>query len=184
MPKIDQDGVRQAVESLLKALGQDLSDENLQGTPERVAKFWQEFFSPPPVREAFFSTEGQWVALGPIETYSLCAHHLLPIALKTYVVYRPMGKVIGVSKIARIVQEESAALILQEKFTRAIAVRMGEFSAGALVLVEGEHFCLRMRGPRSQALMTTMEVVGVVRRNPLFRREAFQLLTSLRGAHG
>jgi GTP cyclohydrolase I len=180
-PGIDQAAVQQAIEQMLRAFGEDPNRDGLKKTPERVAKMYVELldgYRQDPlaiVNDALFEeTYDEMVLVRDIEFYSLCEHHLLPILGRAHVAYFPNGRVLGLSKIPRLVDMFAHRLIVQERMTRQIAEFMEELlhPFGVAVVVEGLHLCATMRGVKKQeARMTTSTMLGAFRKNPATREE-------------
>lgn len=180
--KIDAARVRQAVEQILAAVGEDPQRDGLLNTPDRYVRMLDELlegYRVDPVallNEAIFEeTYDEMVIVRDIEFYSMCEHHMLPFLGRAHVAYFPKGKVIGLSKIPRIVDMFARRLQVQERMTRQIA----EFIDGVLnpwgvaVVIEGLHLCATMRGVKKHdARMTTSAMFGVFR-NSLATREEF-----------
>ncbi|HET6779695.1 MAG TPA: GTP cyclohydrolase I FolE, partial [Nitrososphaera sp.] len=151
---------------LLIELGENPDREGLAGTPNRIADMYEEIFSGYRMDaelDVSFSEETEAVIAKDIQFYSMCEHHMLPFFGKIHVAYIPSGKVFGVSKLVRLVEKYSRRLQIQERLTKQIAdelVRMGV--KGALVIVEGEHLCMKMRGVRNDNSITTIAHRGVI----------------------
>lgn len=166
---------------LLQNIGEDPHQEGLQRTPNRVARMYEELtagYRVDPeelVNGALFEVEySEMVLVKDIEFYSLCQHHLLPFFGRAHVAYLPAGKVIGLSKIPRIVEMYARRLQLQEQMTRQIAVQLDEIlrPLGVAVVVEGQHLCSMMRGvQKANATMKTSTLLGAFQTNPLLRTE-------------
>ena len=179
--KIDQAGVFQAVQQLLIAVGEDPTRQGLRETPDRVARMYAELLEGywvDPValvnRAVFEDTYDEMVIVRDIEFYSLCEHHLLPFLGRAHVAYFPRGKVIGLSKIPRIVDMFSRRLQVQERMTREIAEFIHNLlnPHGVAVVVEGLHLCATMRGVKKHdARMTTSAMFGAFRKNLATRQE-------------
>lgn len=179
--KIDQAGVLQAIQQLLIAVGEDPYREGLRNTPERVARMYAELLEGywmDPVAlvngAVFDDTYDEMVIVRDIEFYSLCEHHLLPFLGRAHVAYFPRGKVIGLSKIPRIVDMFSRRLQVQERMTREIAEFLHNLlnPHGVAVVVEGLHLCATMRGVKKHdARMTTSAMYGAFRKNLATRQE-------------
>ena len=170
-----------AVAQLLTALGERPEREGLRNTPKRVARMFAELMSgyhADPERivngAVFNITYDQMVIVRDIEFYSLCEHHLLPFLGRAHVAYMPAGKVIGLSKIPRIVDLYARRLQVQERMTRQIADQLQELlhPTGVAVVVEGLHLCTMMRGVKKHgARMTTSAMHGAFRTNLATRQE-------------
>jgi GTP cyclohydrolase I len=178
---IDRDYIEGAVSGILKAIGEDPEREGLLKTPERVAKAYDELLSgyrTDPIdllNEAIFEVSyDEMVIVRDIEFYSLCEHHMLPFLGRAHVAYLPRGKVIGLSKIPRIVDMFAKRLQVQERMTRQIADLVDELlhPKGVAVVVEGLHLCSVMRGVKKHdARMTTSSMSGAFRSNISTRQE-------------
>lgn len=176
---VDRRKFEEAARLILEGLGVDLSDENFRDTPKRFADIWEEFAkgSNSEVEEVLFTQKSDLVIVSGIRAYSFCPHHLLPIEYKVHVAYRPSGKVIGLSKIPRIVHKLAQRLVLQERITEDIAdeVARATGSNDVLVIVEGRHFCMLMRGPRVDAKVVTEASRGAFSDREL-RKEVLMLM--------
>jgi GTP cyclohydrolase I len=178
---IDQERIADAVRVILESIGEDPKREGLLRTPERVAKAYGELLSgyrTDPIEllnEAIFDVSyDEMVIVRDIEFYSLCEHHMLPFLGRAHVAYLPKGKVIGLSKIPRIVDMFARRLQVQERMTRQIADLVDELlhPKGVAVVVEGLHLCSVMRGVRKHdARMTTSSMSGAFRTNLPTRQE-------------
>lgn len=178
---IDEDSIEDAVIQLLKAFGEEPSRPGLIRTPGRIAQMYKELlvgYRIDPVamvNDALFEvTYDEMVLVRDIEFYSLCEHHLLPFMGRAHVAYFPRGKVLGLSKIPRIVDLFSRRLQLQERLTRQVADFINELldPHGVAVVVEGIHLCTMMRGVRKhEARMTTSTMLGAFRTSLATRQE-------------
>ncbi len=184
--KMDKKKIKQAVKQIIKAIGEDPEREGLKETPERVAEMYEEIFSgvrkdPKSVVKVFNSEEhDEMVILKDIPFYSVCEHHLMPFLGKAHIAYIPRGnKLIGLSKLARIVEIYAKRLQLQERLTTQIADTIKSLiePLGVLVIIEAEHLCMTMRGIKKPgSLMVTSAVRGVFRKNESTRKEALTLI--------
>lgn len=178
---IDEEAVSQAVRSMLQAFGENPSRSGLLNTPRRVARMYAELLSgyrQDPfklVNDALFEeTYDEMVLVRDIEFYSLCEHHMLPFLGRAHVAYFPHGKVLGLSKIPRIVDMFARRLQVQERMTRQIAEFIQELlhPYGVAVVIEGLHLCATMRGVKKHdARMTTSAMLGAFRNNLATREE-------------
>jgi GTP cyclohydrolase I len=178
---VDLPASEDAVLQLLRALGERPEREGLKNTPRRVARMYTEllsgYYADPEkiVNGALFNiTYDEMVIVRDIEFYSLCEHHLLPFLGRAHVAYIPRGKVIGLSKIPRIVDMYARRLQVQERMTRQIADLLQKLlePQGVAVVVEGLHLCSMMRGVKKHdARMTTSAMHGAFRNNPATRQE-------------
>ncbi|MFP3853404.1 MAG: GTP cyclohydrolase I FolE [Anaerolineales bacterium] len=173
--------VEEAVKQLLAAFGEDVGREGLRKTPERVARMYDELLAGYRVdpyaliNEALFEVDyTDMVIIKDIDYFSLCEHHLLPFMGRAHVAYIPSDKVIGLSKIPRVVDLFSRRLQVQERMTRQIADFIVEVldPIGVGVVVEGWHLCAAMRGVKKpNATMTTSALCGSFQENPKTRQE-------------
>jgi GTP cyclohydrolase I len=181
---ISHEDVMRAVRQLLLAIGEDPTRQGLRETPDRVARMYTElldgYFVDPValVNDAVFEeTYDEMVIVRDIEFYSLCEHHLLPFLGRAHVAYFPRGKVIGLSKVPRIVDMFARRLQVQERMTRQIAEFIDNLlnPYGVAVVVEGLHLCATMRGVKKHdARMTTSAMFGAFRKNIATRQEFFE----------
>lgn len=179
--EIDSVSIKTAIASLLTAFGENPEREGLKRTPERVASMYSELlvgYKADPkkiVNDALFDVKyDEMVIVRDIEFYSLCEHHLLPFMGRVHVAYIPNGKVIGLSKIPRIVDMFARRLQVQERLTRQVAdlIRDTLNPHGVAVVVEGLHLCMMMRGVKKHnARMTTSAMHGAFRSNLATRQE-------------
>ncbi len=178
---IDQERIAAAVTEILAATGEKVDREGLRNTPERVARMYEELlagYRQDPVEvlnDAIFEVSyDEMVLVRDIEFYSLCEHHMLPFIGRAHVAYLPKGKVIGLSKIPRIVDMFARRLQVQERMTRQIADLIMEVVEphGVAVVLEAVHLCSVMRGVKKHdARMTTSAMHGGFRKNPATRQE-------------
>lgn len=179
--ELDEDGIENAVRLLLASFGEDPDRTGIERTPTRVAQMYKELligYRTDPVamvNDALFEvTYDEMVLVRDIEFYSMCEHHLLPFMGRAHVAYFPRGKVIGLSKIPRIVDLFSRRLQLQERMTRQIADFINQLldPHGVAVVVEGLHLCAMMRGvQKHEARMTTSTMLGAFRTSIATRQE-------------
>jgi GTP cyclohydrolase I len=179
--EVDHEAVEQAVQTILKAVGEDPGREGLQRTPVRVARIYTELlegYHTDPfelLNDALFEVEYRdMVLVRDIEFYSLCEHHLLPFIGRAHIAYIPRRRVIGLSKIPRVVDMFAPRLQLQERMTRQIAEFMDALlqPLGVAVVLEGLHLCATLRGlKKHSARMTTSKMQGVFRSNLATREE-------------
>lgn len=171
---------------ILVGLGEDPDREGLQDTPKRAAKAMQYLCHgytqnvEEIVNGALFASDNdEMVIVADIELYSLCEHHLLPFIGKAHVAYIPTGKVLGLSKIARIVDMFARRLQIQENLTREIAEAIERVTgaAGVAVVIEAKHMCMMMRGVEKQnSVMNTSVMLGAFRSSSSTRMEFLQLI--------
>ena len=171
---------------LIEAIGEDLTREGLVDTPKRAAKAFKylnngyEKNLTEVLNDAVFTAETEdMVIVKDIELYSLCEHHLLPFIGKCHVGYLPQGKVLGLSKVARIVDMYARRLQIQEKLTKQIAdaIETAIDARGVAVVIEAKHLCMMMRGVAKQnSVMTTSVMTGIFRNHISTRSEFLNLL--------
>lgn len=181
----DEEGVRKAVKDFLVAIGEDPNREGLLDTPDRIARAGKELFgglyqSPKaPLSRRFKTDTDEMVLVRNIELYSVCEHHFMPFLGVAHIAYIPSdGMVVGLSKLARLVEVYARRPQVQERLTKQIAdALMEELGArGCLVVIDCEHLCMTMRGvKKSQARTTTSAVRGIMK-NAATRAEAMQLI--------
>jgi len=180
------DRIAKAYRELLRGIGEDLDREGLRRTPDRAARAL-EFLTQgyrqdldEIINDAVFQSDASEIILvKDIELYSLCEHHLLPFIGRAHVAYIPNGKVIGLSKVARIVDVFARRLQIQENLTTQIAESlMGCLEpAGVAVVVEAKHLCMMMRGVEKQnSVMKTSCLLGVFKEDARTRSEFLSLL--------
>lgn len=185
---MDKERIERAVREILLAVGEDPDREGLVETPRRVANMYAEVFSglenDPKQFIKLFTEENndEMVVVRDIPLYSMCEHHLLPFVGKAHIVYIPgEGKVIGLSKLARIVDNFARRPQLQERLTSQIADFLEEnlHPKGVAVIVEAEHLCMTMRGIRAAGALTrTSALRGNIRSDARTRSEALALIKS------
>ena len=172
MIKDNKNNIKNITKELLKEIGENPNREGLLNTPDRVSRLW-EYLSKgyrQDVKElingAIFNEKyDQMVAVKDIEFYSMCEHHLLPFFGKIQIVYSPDGRVFGISKLVRLVEKFSRRLQIQERLTKNIADELyAEGVKGVAVLTEAEHLCMKMRGVRNNANVTSAAFRGIYER--------------------
>jgi len=177
--------IEQAVRTMLEAIGEDADRPGLCDTPGRVARMYAELFSglfEDPARHLdvhFPEQYDEMVVLRDIPFYSMCEHHLLPFMGKAHVAYLPCGKVVGISKLARVVESFARRPQVQERLTVQIAdLLMEKLDArGAGVILEATHTCMTIRGVRKPgSRMVTSAMRGLFKSNLATRNEAITLL--------
>jgi len=181
---MDFAAIKKAVYEIIKAVGEEPEREGLMNTPERVSRMYAELlsgYSANPekiINGALFNINyDEMVLVRDIEFYSLCEHHMLPFIGRAHVAYLPKGKVIGLSKIPRIVDMYARRLQVQERMTRQIADVLQQTlePQGVAVVVEAVHMCSMMRGVKKHdARMTTSAMHGAFRANLATREEFLQ----------
>jgi len=188
----DLEEIKSAVKTILIKIGEDPDRQGLRGTPHRVAKMYHELtrgYSQSPadlINSAQFDVAyDEMVVVTNIDFYSLCEHHMLPFFGVAHVGYIPNGKVIGLSKIPRIVEMFARRLQIQEKMTQDIANVLCEHlnPDGVGVVIEGYHMCMMMRGvQKDKAKMITSSLLGSFKEDQKTRNEFLELIRSERSA--
>jgi GTP cyclohydrolase I len=184
-----------AVRTLLQWAGDDPEREGLVGTPARVARAFEEYFAGYAVdpvellQRTFEETDGydEMVMLRDIRFESHCEHHLAPIIGKAHVAYLPDHRVVGISKLARLVEAYAKRLQIQEKMTVQIASTLDEVlkPKGVAVVIEAAHQCMTTRGIHKPGVaMVTSHMLGAFRNNPTTRREFLAIIGAPQGAAG
>ena len=183
--------IEKLVEQLLKELGEDPDREGLQRTPERVAKAMEYLTSgyrknvDEILNDALFVEEyDEMVVVKDIDMASLCEHHLLPFIGKAHIAYMPHKKIVGLSKIPRLVEMFSRRLQVQERLTTQIATTLNEAlqPRGVAVVIEAVHLCMLMRGVEKQnSKAVTSAMLGAFRERPETRAEFMELIKAGRG---
>lgn len=171
---------------IIKAVGEDLKRDGLRDTPARAAKAfafltrgYQQNIDDVINGALFDSDTDEMVIVQDIELYSLCEHHLLPFIGKCHVAYIPRGKVLGLSKVARIVDMYARRLQIQEQLTQQIAqtIKQVTNATGVAVIIEAKHMCMMMRGVEKQnSVMKTSAMLGAFRNSAATRSEFLALL--------
>jgi GTP cyclohydrolase I len=180
-PRVDPVAVEQAARDLLRALGADPAEESLRDTPRRMAAAYAELLTPEPFAATTFQNDGDYdelVLVRDIPFHSLCEHHLLPFVGVAHVGYIPADRIVGLSKLARVVDHFARALQVQERLTTQVA---GWFERelspkGVGVVLEAEHTCMSLRGAAKPGTRTvTSALHGLVRDDPRTRQEFLAL---------
>ncbi len=180
---IDHAAVRRAARDLLDALGADLDDDGLRDTPRRMADAYAELLTPSPFRATTFPNDDGYdelIVARSIPFHSLCMHHLLPFHGTAHIGYLPNERIIGLSKLGRVVEYFSRDLQIQERLTTPVADWLEDElePKGVGVVLEAEHLCMSLRGVQKHGAKTvTSALRGLVREDPRTRQE-FLSLTS------
>lgn len=182
---VDHDRIRRAVREILAAVGEDPDREGLRATPDRVARMYAEVFGglhadpAAPLERTFTQKQDEMVLVKDIEFASMCEHHLLPFLGKAHIAYLPNGKIVGLSKLARVVDAVARRPQVQERMTEQIAdLIMAHLKPrGVGVIVEASHSCMTIRGVRKPGAMTiTSSMRGGFLDNPATRGELMALV--------
>lgn len=165
MSNVNLEELRRIGRELLVAIGEDPDRDGVKDTPDRYARWWQEFieYDAGTVDRTFqVGNVDEIVAVTGIEVWSLCEHHLLPFKATVTIGYIPNGSVLGLSKFGRIAHEAAHRLQVQERLVQQIADRIADITASAdvAVIADGEHLCMTMRGIKSPASMRTSVMRG------------------------
>ena len=188
---VDKEKICRAVEMILEAIGENLNREGLQDTPRRVANMYAEVFKginvdPKDHLKTCFVEDGhdEMVLVKDIAFYSMCEHHLLPFYGKAHIAYIPAGgRIVGLSKLVRVIDIVARRPQLQERLTSTVADVITEElrPKGVVVVVEAEHLCMSIRGVNKPGAVTvTSAVRGLFRYNPSSREEALSLIKGKR----
>ena len=182
---IDSDRIKKAVREILLAVGEDVEREGLKDTPDRVARMYAELLGgmredpKKHLRSVFAENYEEIVLLRDIPFYSVCEHHLMPFIGSAHVAYLPSGSVLGVSKLARIVDSFAHRLQTQERLTYQIAdfIMNSLKPQGAAVVLEASHSCMTIRGIKKPgSTMVTSALRGIFKRDPKSRSEIMSLM--------
>jgi GTP cyclohydrolase I len=185
--KIDEARIEKAVREILSAVGEDLDRDGLKNTPARVARMYGELLAGmhddpnTHLRSVFNESYDEIVLLRDIPFYSICEHHMMPFIGSAHVAYLPSGRILGVSKLARIVDCFARRLQTQERLTYQIAdCLMNNLKPlGVAVVLEAAHSCMTIRGIKKPgSMMVTSAVRGVFRKDPRSRNEIMSLIHS------
>jgi GTP cyclohydrolase IA len=175
---------KELVQKQLVCIGEDPHREGLLDTPNRIVKMWSEIYSgyTKDLRSIFTSFEepcDQMVLLKNIELYSMCEHHMLPFYGKAHIAYIPNGRVIGISKLARLLDVYAKRLQIQERIGEQVTAALMTYLKpyGAACVIEATHMCMRMRGVEKQnSVMVTSSVTGVFSTDGSTKNELFTLI--------
>jgi len=182
---IDSERIKKAVREILLAVGEDVEREGLKDTPDRVARMYAELLGgmredpKKHLRSIFTENYEEIVLLRDIPFYSICEHHMMPFIGSAHVAYLPSGSVLGVSKLARIVDSFAHRLQTQERLTYQIAdfIMTSLKSQGVAVVLEASHSCMTIRGIKKPgSTMVTSALRGIFKRDPRSRSEIMSLM--------
>jgi len=162
---MDEERIKKLVRELIVEIGEDPTREGLTKTPERVADTYKEIFSGYDSNSELsvqFSEDSEVVVVRDIQFYSMCEHHILPFFGKIQLAYSPNGRVFGISKLVRLVEKYSRRLQIQERMTKNIADELFSHGVkGVAVIAKAEHLCMKMRGVRNNANVTSAAFRGI-----------------------
>ncbi len=162
---MDQERIKKLIRELIIEIGEDPTREGLKDTPERIGRMYQEIFRGYESDSELlvqFSEDSDAVVARDIQFYSMCEHHMLPFFGKIHIAYSPNGRVFGISKLIRLVEKYSKRLQIQERLTKNIADELfAQGVKGVVVVADAEHLCMRMRGVRNNATLTTSAYRGI-----------------------
>jgi GTP cyclohydrolase I len=162
---MDKERVKKLVRELIIEIGEDPTREGLQETPERIANMYKEIFGGYDSDSELavqFSEDSDVVIARDIQFYSMCEHHMLPFFGKIHIAYSPNGKVFGISKLVRLVEKYSKRLQIQERLTKNIADELySQGVKGVVVFADAEHLCMKMRGVRNNATLSSAAFRGI-----------------------
>ena len=162
---MDKERVKKLVRELIIELGEDPTREGLRQTPERMANMYGEIFDgyeSDSELSVQFSEDSDVVVAKDIQFYSMCEHHMLPFYGKIHIAYSPNGRVFGISKLVRLVEKYARRLQIQERLTKNIADELNAQGVkGVVVVADAEHLCMKMRGVRNDARMTSSAFRGI-----------------------
>lgn len=183
---MDKEKIREGVKLILEGIGEDIKREGLLETPDRVARMYEEIFSQigknskEHLEKTFTVSRNDLVLEKDITYFSVCEHHLAPFYGKAHIAYIPNGKVAGLSKLARTVDVYAKRPQIQEQLTSQIADDIMEFldAKGVMVIVEGEHMCMTMRGVKKPGTKTiTSSYRGCFKENESLKNEVYRMIT-------
>lgn len=162
---MDQERVKKLVRELIIEIGEDPTREGLKDTPERIGQMYKEIFGgyeSDSELSVQFSEDSDTVVARDIQFYSMCEHHMLPFFGKIHIAYSPNGRVFGISKLVRLVEKYAQRLQIQERLTKNIADELfAQGVKGVVVVADAEHLCMRMRGVRNDATLTSSAYRGI-----------------------
>lgn len=184
---VSKEEAMEAVRTLLRYIGENPEREGLKETPDRVVRSFEHLYSGyqkdyrDVLNKTFTSHTEEMVVLSNIELYSTCEHHMLPFTGKCHIGYIPNGKVLGISKLARVMEVFARRLQIQEELCHQIANAINDELGprGVGVVIEARHMCMTCRGVEKQhSIMTSSTLLGSFREDPRTRQEFFDLIRS------
>jgi GTP cyclohydrolase I len=177
-----------AIRMLIHAIGENPDREGLKGTPERIVRMWKEIFRGyDPAQAPKITTFPNEECISDLvfdtgEYYSMCEHHILPFFGRYYFAYipNPKGRILGISKVARVVGYCAARLQLQERLARDVvdmlSKALNDDALGFAIVMKGKHLCKTMRGVRNEGNMSVAHFTGLFEKNPALKREFYKLI--------
>lgn len=176
----NQHKIEHGMQQILEGLGIDKNDLNFTHTPERYARALREMFQPEATDWAtFVESYNDFILLRGHQLWSMCPHHMLPVNMRVSLAYVPNGHVLGLSKLARLLDEVNSGPLLQEKFTMDALMKLRQVCStlqGAACAVSGKHSCLSMRGVKSSADFFTYSLTGTFENNAKLADRFFRLV--------
>jgi GTP cyclohydrolase IA len=164
--KIDKKKIEKLIRQVLLELGENPDREGLIGTPHRIAEMYEEIFGGYNMNaqlDISFSEQSDAIIAKDIQFFSMCEHHMLPFYGRMSIAYIPSGKVFGISKLVRLVEKYSRRLQIQERLTKEVADEIMKMGVkGTLIIAEGEHLCMKMRGVRNNSIIMTVAYRGIL----------------------
>ena len=165
---MDEERIKKLVRELIIEIGEDPTREGLTKTPERIANVYKEIFGGYDSNSELsvqFSEDSEVVVVKDIQFYSMCEHHMLPFFGKIQLAYSPNGRIFGISKLVRLVEKYSRRLQIQERMTKNIADELYSHGVkGVAVITEAEHLCMKMRGVKNNASVSSAAFRGIYER--------------------
>lgn len=162
---INKNKIERLIRQLLVELGENPDREGLVETPKRIAEMYEEIFSGYRMNaelDVSFNEETNAIIARDIQFYSMCEHHMLPFFGRIHIAYVPNGRVFGLSKLVRLVEKYSRRMQVQERLTTEIADEISKREvSGVIVIAEGEHLCMKMRGVRNNSSIMTIAYRGI-----------------------
>jgi GTP cyclohydrolase I len=184
MSKLDVHKIEAGVKLILQGIGADLTDVNFKQTPQRVAKAYVELLTPRRNNYRVFPEKhDSMIILREHCVTGLCPHHLLPVRMRVWLAYIPNGKVLGLSKLARCVEDQLTAPVMQESLTDAVVDSFNERlqPKGVACTIVGKHDCMIVRGVKTNGDVVTSAVRGVFLTNPSAKEEFLRLVGNING---
>ena len=179
---MDEEKVKKLIRELIIEIGEDPTREGLAKTPERIVGVYKEIFNGYEADSELsvqFSEDSEIVIVRDIQFYSMCEHHLLPFFGVAHIAYIPNGKIIGLSKIPRVLDMFARRLQVQERMTQDVAAMLNKIldPKGVAVILEAQHMCMHMRGvEKKNSYMSTSEMLGIFREDDKTRKEFLDIV--------